>query len=69
MSMVASGVWAGEISIERAHELQEVSGDKRTMQQELQRIGYLGDKNAHHEAMPIEVGFDFPLVLAKDFAC
>ena len=67
--MVASGVWSGEIPLERAHALREVSGGKRTMQQELQRIGYLGNCDAHHEAMPIEVGLGLPLALAQGFGC
>lgn len=54
--MVSSGVWAGEIPLERAHQLQEVGGKKRTMKQELERIGYLGAREASHKAMPIGVG-------------
>lgn len=30
ISMVASGVWAGEIPLEKAHSLQEVGGGKKT---------------------------------------
>ena len=55
ISMVASGVWAGEIPLERAHNLKEVGGGGRTMKQELERIGYLGDMDASYEAMPIAV--------------
>ena len=53
--MVASGVWAGGIPLERAHSMQEVGGGKQTMRQELERIGYLGDMEASHKAMPIGV--------------
>lgn len=55
ISMIASGVWAGEIPLEKAHNLKEVGGDGRTMRQELDRIGYLGEKDAHHQAMPLGV--------------
>lgn len=55
MSMVSSGVWAGEIPIERAHALKEVGGGGRTMKQELERIGYLGEMEASYKAMPIAV--------------
>ncbi|KAL8839771.1 MAG: hypothetical protein Q9170_001582 [Blastenia crenularia] len=42
ISMVASGVWSGEIPLSKAHELKEVGNGRRTMKQELDRIGYLG---------------------------
>ncbi|MCJ1299522.1 hypothetical protein MMC08_002314 [Hypocenomyce scalaris] len=58
ISMVASGVWAGEIPLERAHNLKEVGGGGRTMKQELERIGYLGDMDASYEAMPIAAHFE-----------
>ncbi|KAL9123409.1 MAG: hypothetical protein Q9187_000048 [Circinaria calcarea] len=51
--MVSSGVWAGEINLDRAHNLREVGGGFRTMKQELERIGYLGETAASYEAMPI----------------
>ena len=56
ISMVSSGVWAGQIPIEKAHNLQEVGGGKQTMRQELHRIGYLGSVEASYKAMPIGVG-------------
>lgn len=55
ISMVSSGVWAGQIPVEKAHNLQEVGGGKQTMRQELHRIGYLGTVEASYKAMPIEV--------------
>lgn len=55
ISMVASGVWAAEISLERAHNLKEVGNGDRTIKQELERIGYLGQMNASYEAMPLGV--------------
>ncbi|KAL8727842.1 MAG: hypothetical protein Q9166_005788 [cf. Caloplaca sp. 2 TL-2023] len=51
--MVASGVWAGEIPLEKAHSLEEVGTDRRTMKQELDRIGYLGEVDASYLAMPL----------------
>lgn len=57
ISMVSSGVWAGEIPLERAHNLQEVGGGTKTMKQELRRIGYLGDMDASYRSMPIAVGY------------
>ena len=55
MSMISSGVWAGEIDLETAHNLQEVGGGNCTMKQELKRIGYLGDTDASYRATPIAV--------------
>ena len=55
ISMVSSGVWAGEIPLEKAHSLQEVRGGKQTMKQELERIGYLGAMESSFGAMPIAV--------------
>lgn len=55
MSMVASGVWAGEIPIEKAHALKEVGAGGRTMREELESIGYLGEMEASYKAMPIAV--------------
>ena len=55
ISMVSSGVYAGRIPLEKAHNLQEVGNGKRTMKQELERIGYLGATEACFSAMPIAV--------------
>ena len=57
--MVSSGVWAGAISLQRAHNLSEVGDGKRTMKQELNRIGYLGDIEASYRAMPLAVSCSF----------
>jgi len=58
MSMVSSGVWAGEIPLEKAHNLREVGGEGATMREELQRIGYLGSVAASYEAMPMAAHFE-----------
>lgn len=55
ISMVASGVWAGKIPLERAHHLKEVGDGGRTMKQELTRIGYLGKMDVSYRAMPMGV--------------
>ena len=55
MSMVSSGVWSGDIPLEKAHNLMEVGGGTKTMKQELERIGYLGNVDASYKAMPIGV--------------
>lgn len=55
MSMVSSGVWSGDIPLEKAHNLMEVGGGRKTMKQELERIGYLGDVDTSYKAMPIAV--------------
>ena len=53
--MFQRGVWSGSIPIEKAHSLQEVGVGKRTMKQELERIGYLGAIESSFSAMPIAV--------------
>ncbi|OIW32956.1 amidase [Coniochaeta ligniaria NRRL 30616] len=58
ISMVSSGVWAGEIPIERAHNLQEVGGGTATMKSELERIGYLGSVPASYQSIPIAAHFE-----------
>lgn len=56
--MVSSGVWAGEIPLDRAHNLQEVGGGTATMKSELERIGYLGHVPASYQSMPIAAHFE-----------
>lgn len=58
MSMMASGVWSGDISLDHAHSVQEVGGGKATVKSELQRIGYLGETPASHESVPIAAHFE-----------
>ena len=58
ISMVSSGVWAGEIPLEHAHNLQEVGSGTATMKSELERIGYLGSVPASHEHIPIAAHFE-----------
>jgi len=57
--MVSSGVWSGDIPLEKAHNLASVSkGDNATMLQELERIGYLGDMPCNYQARPIAAHFE-----------
>lgn len=58
ISMVASGVWAGEIPLSRAHSLQEVGGGSATMRSELERIGYLGDVECNPAGTPMAAHFE-----------
>lgn len=58
ISMVASGVWAGAISLEKAYNLVEVGGGRATQKSELERIGYLGAVEASHKANPIGAHFE-----------
>ena len=46
MSMMGSGVWCGEIALNKAHETLEVGehqGGRKSVKEELDRIGYLGE--------------------------
>lgn len=59
-SMVSSGVWAGSIPIEDAHNLKSVipANDTATMKSELERIGYLGKTPASHKNTPMAAHFE-----------
>ncbi|KAK0711764.1 hypothetical protein B0H67DRAFT_491385 [Lasiosphaeris hirsuta] len=58
ISMMSSGVWAGDIPIGHAHALQEVGGGTATVKSELERIGYLGLIPTSYEAMPMAAHFE-----------
>ncbi|KUI61667.1 N-carbamoyl-L-amino acid hydrolase [Cytospora mali] len=58
MSMVSSGVWAEDIPLARAHNLQEVGGGTATMESELKRIGYLGNIPASYRSTPMTAHFE-----------
>lgn len=58
MSMASSGVWAGSIPLEKAHNLREVHPGTATQKSELERIGYLGTTPASYEAMPMAAHFE-----------
>ncbi|KAI0888275.1 amidase [Annulohypoxylon maeteangense] len=58
ISMSSSGVWAEEIPLEQAYDLQEVGGGTATMKSELQRIGYLGSIPASYRSSPMAAHFE-----------
>ena len=57
-SMVASGVWADEIPLSSAHDLEEVGKGRATMKDELQKIGYLGTTPASYRSTPMAAHFE-----------
>lgn len=62
MMAVASGVWAEAVPLETAWNLAEVSsgdqGPRRTMREELDRIGYLGEQRASYKDFPLAAHFE-----------
>src|SRR5947207_6241596 len=62
MMAVSSGVWAEAVPLETAWNLAEVSlgesGEKRTMRQELERIGFLGLTQASYRSNPFAAHFE-----------
>ncbi|OTB00880.1 hypothetical protein M426DRAFT_26111 [Hypoxylon sp. CI-4A] len=58
LSMSSSGVWAEEIPLDRAHNLQEVGSGTATMKSELERIGYLGSTPASYRSVPMAAHFE-----------
>lgn len=58
ISMVSSGVWAGAIPEQTAHNLKEVHPGTATMASELSRIGYLGNVPCSHESTPMAAHFE-----------
>jgi hydantoinase/carbamoylase family amidase len=63
MVTVSSGVWAGTVPLEDAWNCLEVTppshGSKpRTIKQELERIGFLGETEASYKAQPIAAHFE-----------
>ncbi|KAI0904617.1 hypothetical protein F4823DRAFT_614417 [Ustulina deusta] len=58
ISMVSSGVWAEEISLETAYNVREVGGGTATMRSELARIGYLGAVPASYKSTPMAAHFE-----------
>lgn len=60
ISMVSSGVWSGQIPLEKAHNLASVvpGEEGQTMLTELERIGYKGSVDCSYEASPIAAHFE-----------
>lgn len=62
MMAVSSGVWAEAVPLETAWNLPEVNpgedGQRKTMKQELERIGYLGSQDASYKSNPFAAHFE-----------
>lgn len=58
ISMMSSGVWAGYIPLDTAHNAKEVHPGTTTMGAELKRIGYMGKMPCSHESMPMAAHFE-----------
>ncbi|KAK3399492.1 hypothetical protein B0T20DRAFT_199415 [Sordaria brevicollis] len=68
ISMVSSGVWTGCVPLSTAHSLTEVfasggpgeekGGGRKTIRQELERIGYLGEQKCDWREMPMAAHFE-----------
>ena len=62
MMAVSSGVWAEAVPLETAWNLAEVSpgedGKKKTIKQELERIGFLGSTQASYRNNPFAAHFE-----------
>lgn len=56
--MLSSGVWAGAVPLETAHNLREIAPGTSTLAEELSRIGYLGSTPCSHEHMPMGAHFE-----------
>ncbi|PWZ00541.1 amidase [Testicularia cyperi] len=57
-SIVGSGVWCGDVPLEKAWNLQDVKDSSLTMKSELSRGGFLGDLECSHKAMPLGAHFE-----------
>ncbi|KAF2405013.1 amidase [Trichodelitschia bisporula] len=59
ISMVSSGVWAGQIPLATAHDLVEVTPPRtETLSAALARIGYNGPTEVSHTAIPMAAHFE-----------
>ncbi len=63
-SMLSSGVWAGDIPIEKAHAMKEVGSGGKTVREELERIGYLGEMEVNWQKMPLAAHFELHIGMA-----
>ena len=57
-SIVGSGVWCGDVPLEKAWNLQDVKDASLTMKSELAKIGFLGSTRCSHEATPLAAHFE-----------
>lgn len=58
MSIMASSVWAENISKEEIYKMNAVIGKPVSVKSELERIGYLGDVPASYKANPLKAHFE-----------
>ncbi|ODV90347.1 hypothetical protein CANCADRAFT_2074 [Tortispora caseinolytica NRRL Y-17796] len=57
-SMVSSGVWAGEVDLERAYALADVHDKTKTISSCLDDIGFKGETECSYKAMPFKAHFE-----------
>ncbi|EST07673.1 Peptidase M20, dimerization domain protein [Kalmanozyma brasiliensis GHG001] len=57
-SIVGSGVWCGDVQLEKAWALQDVKDSSLTMKSELSKIGFLGETKCSHTATPLAAHFE-----------
>lgn len=57
-SIVGSGVWCGDVPLEKAWNLKDVKDSSKTMKSELEKIGFLGGTKCSHEATPLAAHFE-----------
>lgn len=57
-SMMASGVWAGKIPLDKAYSLPDIVDPSVTVKSELQRLGYIGDVACSSAAYPLKAHFE-----------
>ncbi|KAL4762781.1 uncharacterized protein BDW70DRAFT_166586 [Aspergillus foveolatus] len=57
-SMCSSGVWAGEIPLQQAWDLRDITDDRVTLRSELERHGYLGETPCSHAVNPLAAHFE-----------
>lgn len=55
---MASSAWAGVATLESVYALKDVYDGVTTVEQELKRIGYLGDVECSHKANPLDSHFE-----------
>jgi hypothetical protein len=64
--MVASGVWAEAIPLEKAYSLLSVGTSSVTQKSELERIGYLGSLPTSYKCNPIGAHFELHIELQEE---
>jgi hydantoinase/carbamoylase family amidase len=57
-SMLASGVWAGDIPLQKAWDLGDIFNPQITLKSELERLGYLGEVECSDQGYPLAAHFE-----------